>query len=397
MRFPHKKIWSVISRPFEWVWRRTFWRRTAVTFLVAVVFFSGAFWGAYGERRANNLDLTQFWRVYSLIKSDSIHPLEAAKAVDGATKGLVESLGDPYSSFLTSREHQSLEEELSGQFEGIGAELVEKDQMVTVVAPLSDTPAEKAGLKAGDIIVKIDDKTTEGLSLEESVGLIRGPKGSAVKLTVARQGAEKPIEITITRDQITVKSVRWRMMGNVGYIEIRQFGSGTDALMSQAVNELSANKPTSYLLDLRNNPGGYLDAVPPIAGLFIPPSIITIEKYRDGKMDEIRSSELPVVPTTPLYVLVNGGSASAAEILAGALQDYKRATLLGEKTFGKGSVQDVISLKSGALRLTIAEWLTPNKRAINKVGIEPDVKLTGEKKGDSDPMLEQGLEYIRKR
>jgi carboxyl-terminal processing protease len=226
---------------------------------------------------------------------------------------------------------------------------------------------------------------------------IRGPKGTTVKLTVSRSGSDQPLELTIKRSNIQVKSVTWKMIDTVGYVEISQFGEDTVALAQQAVKELAAKNPKAMIIDLRNNPGGYLNTVAPIAGLFIPPSVVVIERYKDSKTDEIRSTDVPVLPTTPLYLLVNEGSASAAEILAGALQDYKRATLVGHKTFGKGSVQDLIDLKGGAaLRITIAEWLTPNQRAINKIGIEPDVTVEGDKKDGADPILDKALDLAKK-
>lgn len=362
---------------------------------LVVVFLAGAVTGVASLRDRNDISLRQFWQAYDLIKSDYVGSIDIEKAAEGATKGLVESLGDPYSAYLTNSEQQSLKDELSGTFEGIGAELVEKDGYITVVAPLSDTPAEVAGLKAQDIILKVNDQSTEDMSVEQVVDLIRGPKDSQVKLTVARDDNPKLVELTITRELIKVNSVRYRMIGSAGYIEIRQFGDDTVDLAKSALSELSAKSPKAIVIDLRNNPGGYLDAVPPIAGLFIAPAVVTIERFKTGQEQEVRSTDVPVQPSMPVYLLINGGSASAAEILAGCLQDYGRATLIGEKTFGKGSVQDIISLKQGALRLTIAEWLTPKKREINKVGIEPDVKITDEKTDTSDPVLDKALELAK--
>lgn len=360
------------------------------------VFAGGYFFGLAGNRYQQEVDLTQFWQVYRIVKQRYVNEVDPQKAAEGAAAGLVESLGDPFSAYLAPSQKRNLDEELRGEFEGIGAELTQKDQLITVVAPLADSPAEAAGLKASDIILKVDDLSTDGLSLDEVVAKIRGPKDTVVKLTIARKNADKPIEISITRANIEVKSVTSRMIDNIGYLEITQFGDKTVESAQVAVNELAGKKPKAMIIDLRNNPGGYLNGVAPIAGLFLPPSVIVKEKYRDGKSDEIRSTAVPVMPETPLYVLVNGGSASASEILAGALQDYKRATLVGQKTFGKGSVQDLVTLKNGAaLRITIAEWLTPNDRAINKVGIEPDVKVDGEKNETSDPILDKALELAK--
>jgi len=363
--------------------------------LLVAVFLAGATTSAASLRQSQDINLSQFWRAYELIKSQYVGSLDKEKAAEGATRGLVESLGDPYSAYLSADEQKNLEEELSGTFEGIGAELVEKNGQVTIVAPLSSTPAEAAGLKPNDVIINVDDRSTENMSVEQVVKIIRGPKDSTVKLTIWRQGEEGSLELTITRGIIKIDSVRYRMIGDIGYMEIRQFGDDTVGLASAGLAELAGQSPKALIIDLRNNPGGYLDAVPPIAGMFIPPSVVTVEKFRSGQEQEVRSSAVPSQPKLPLYVLVNSGSASAAEILAGCLQDYQRATLVGEKTFGKGSVQDIISLKQGALRLTIAEWLTPNKREINKVGIEPDVKVEGDKTETADPILDKALELAR--
>ncbi len=363
---------------------------------IAAVFGAGFFTGNRVSIGSNQLDLTQFWQVYRFINDRYVGSIDNKKAAEGAAAGLVSSLGDPFSSFLPPEDRKNLDDELKGEFEGIGAELTQKDQLITVVAPLAGSPAEAAGLKANDIVVKIDGQSTEGMSLDDAVKKIRGQKGTSVSMTVQRQGKSDPIELKITRENIQVKSVKSKMIGTVGYIEVNQFGDDTVDLFRAAVKDIAAQKATAVVVDLRNNPGGYLNAVGPVVGQFVAPSVVTIEKYKSGKTDEVRSTDVPLLPKTPLFLLVNGGSASAAEIMAGALQDDKRATLIGQKTFGKGSVQDIIPLTGGAaLRITIAEWLTPNKRAINKVGIEPDVKVDGEKTATADPVLDKALELAK--
>lgn len=344
------------------------------------------------------LDLGQFWQVYDLINQRFVGTLDQAKAVEGATSGLVASLGDPFSVYLPAQAKKDLDAELSGQFEGIGAELTLKDGLITVVAPLDSSPAAAAGLKASDVIIKINDKSTESMSLDDAVATIRGPKGTTVTLEVSRPKIANSIKLVITRDSIKVKSVDSKMLdGGIGFIELRQFSDDTVDLVKQGVADIAAHNPKALIIDLRNDPGGYLDDVAPIAGEFIAPNVVVKERYKDGRTDQIRSTSAPVLPNTPIYILVNGGSASAAEILAGALQDYKRATLVGQKTFGKGSVQDIIPLKNGtALRLTIAEWLTPNDRQISKKGIDPDVVVEGDKTTDADPVLAKALELISK-
>ncbi len=375
--------------------QRRYVTRTLIVVSLLLLFAAGFLSGTAFELRSHGLDLSKFWTVYDLVKNQYVGSVNSVDAVNGAAKGLVDSLGDPYSSLLEPTARQELNDELSGAFQGIGAELTVKNNVITVVAPLTGSPAEKAGLKASDIVVKINDLSTEKMSLSDAVSKIRGPKGTTVKLSVLR-GGDQTLDITVQRDDIQVKSVVWKMDGSVGYIEIHQFGDDTVNLTKQAVQELLVKKPTALIIDLRNNPGGYLNDVAPITGLFVPPSVIVQEKYRDGKTDQIRSTDVPIAPDLKLFVLTNGGSASAAEIVAGALQDYKRATLVGQKTFGKGSVQDLIPLSDGsALRLTIAEWLTPNNRSINKQGIEPDVKIDGDKTADKDPVLDKALELAR--
>jgi len=370
-------------------------RRSLLVILILLAFGLGYLAANPTLLDSRNVDLRKFWEVNKLINDRFVGQVDAQKAADGAAKGLVESLGDPFSALLAPAQKKDLTDELKGEFEGIGAELTVKNQLITVVAALADSPAAKAGLKPNDIVVKIDQTSTDSLDLDSAVKKIRGPKGSTVTLTVVRDD-QAPLEIKITRENIQIKSVSSKMIDNIGYIEIRQFGDDTVELTKQAVLDINQKKPSTIIIDLRNNPGGYLNSVAPVAGLFISPSVVVKERYKGGKTDEIRSTEVPIVPTTPLYVLVDNGSASAAEILAGALQDYKRATLVGAKTFGKGSVQDLIPLNDdSALRLTIAEWLTPNGRAINKVGIEPDVKVEAEKTADKDPTLDKTLELAK--
>ncbi len=377
--------------------KRQLFSRLLVTFAVLLVFAAGMLAGTSMERRKSALDLTQFWNVYGLLQKEYIGTLDKDKAVEGATKGLVESLDDPYSSYLPADERKRLDEELSGQFDGIGAILSEKDRRTEIVELIPGSPAEKAGLKANDLILAVDDQPTEGLVLDEVVSKIRGPKDTTVALLVERSGTDDPIVFKITRAKIQVKSVKSEMKGQVGYIDVSQFGDDTVEGVTEAAKSLKDKKAKAIILDLRNNPGGYLNSVPPIAGLFLPPSVIVKEKYKSGKTDSLRSTSVPILPDMPLFILVNDSSASASEILAGALQDYDRATLIGEKTYGKGSVQDIIPLYgSAALRLTIAEWLTPKDRAINKMGIEPDVVIEDKIEGTSDAVLERALELANK-
>lgn len=363
-----------------------------------LVFLAGFWFGGIYQRSQEDLDLGQFWRVHGLIKERYVGELDSSRAVEGAIAGLVESLGDPFSSYLPSKARADLEDELRGEFTGIGAELTEKEGLITVVAPLAGSPAERSGLKPNDIIISIDEVSTEGMSLDEAVSRIRGEVGTSVTLGVSRSNASRPVPITIVRDLIQVKSVIARTIeGNITVLEIRQFGEDTEGLARGAVELAKRDNHKAVIIDLRNNPGGFLSVVPPVAGLFLPPSTVVVERYKNGKIEELKSESIPILPQTPVIVLVNGGTASAAEILAGALQDWGRAKVVGSQTFGKGSVQDLIPLNNNAaLRLTIAEWLTPKRREINGVGLTPDVSVGSEKTDQSDPALDKALELIAK-
>ena len=365
-----------------------------VTFLL--VLCAGYIVGQSSVTAQNQLDLTEFWQAYNIIENRFVGSVQKDKAEEGALAGLVESIYYPFSSYFPIQKKKDLDTELSGQFEGIGAELTTKDGLTTVVAPLDNSPAQKAGLKAKDVVIKVDDTATEDLTLDEVVALIRGPKDSQVKITIFRQGVDNPIKLKITRSQIQVKSVKYQNLNDgIGYIEVTQFGDDTVELFKQALSQLSKSSLKALIIDLQNNPGGYLNTVAPIVGQFIAPSVIVKERYKDGRVEELRSVETPTLPNIPLYILVNAGSASASEIVAGTFQDYKRATIIGQKTFGKGSVQEIFPLKGGsALRLTIAEWLTPNDRQITKKGIEPDMIVAAEKTAEINPPLNKALELI---
>ncbi len=303
-----------------------------------------------------------------------------SKLYYGALAGLVQSLGDPYSVFLDPAMTEKYNKELDGEFDGIGAEIGIKDDMLTVIAPLANSPAEKGGIKAGDLILKIDSTDTQGLSLSEAITMIRGPKGTKVALQLAREGTKDPFTLTIIRDNITLDSVVWRMLDNdVAYIQITSFDSRVDANFDRAVREMLVKNPKYIILDLRDNPGGYLDAAVHITETFLTEKnqVVVTERFRDKEEKSYTSQSAGTVSTIPLVVLTNKGSASASEIVAGALQDHKRAKVVGEQTFGKGVVQDLEEFNDGSsLKITIAEWLTPLGRSIDQNGITPDVKVT---------------------
>lgn len=345
-------------------------------------------------------DFGVFWEAWDLIEKNYIlGPLDRQKMVYGAVSGMVDSLGDPYSTFLTPEENSALSEDLKGVFGGIGAEVGYRDDAITIIAPLKNSPSEKAGLLAGDLIMEVDGKSTEGLNVDDVVNLIRGEKGTSVKIIVVR--GKETLTFDIVRDTIVDKTVRWEMKeGNVAYIEITQFKQDTAKELDAQIGDILAQGPKSIVLDLRNNPGGYLDVVVDVASRFIDEGQIVVTE-ESGKSNQVyKASGDKRFNNLPIVVLVNEGSASAAEILAGALKDNKLGTLVGKKTFGKGLVQGISELGDGsALKITVAKWMTPNGNNINKDGIAPDVEVEfslDDFKAGKDPQLDKALEILKK-
>lgn len=360
---------------------------------------------AEGRGLPDDVDFTLFWKIWDDIRSKYVHqPVDEGDLFRGALAGIVASLGDPYSVYFDPESAEEFSNDLKGTFGGIGAEIGMREERIVVIAPLSDTPAARAGIKAGDMILRIDDADTSGMTVDEAVDRIRGEKGTTVKLLLFRENnGGEPFEVSIVRDVIVVKSVTWEMKRtadgrNVAYVEMRQFNEETVPLFDKAIREFTRQKPTAVILDLRNNPGGYLDAAVDVAGEWIGNGTAVIERRSDGVEEPFDAAVRARLAGFPTVVLVNGGSASGSEIVAGALQDAQMATLVGEQTFGKGSVQDYEELSDGgALKLTIAEWLTPNGRTINETGIAPDETVEYTKEdidADRDPQLEKALELV---
>jgi len=355
-----------------------------------------------------NLDFSLFWDTWEKVEQKFIDKkkLDPKKMFYGAIKGMVSSLEDPYTFFLTPEENKQSKDDLQGKFEGIGAQLGMKDNRVIVVAPLKNSPAEKAGVKAGDLINKVDDQPTKGWSLTYAVSKIRGPKGTKVKLTLEREGKE--IEVEITRAQINVPSIELSYEKNIAILKVNQFGENTIDEWDKAVFEIKEKwmkkEVKGMVLDLRDNPGGYLEGAVYLASEFLPMGKIVVRQesktITNKEYKVIRQGELLEIP---LVVLVNKGSASASEILAGALRDHKRAKLIGEKTFGKGSVQEALDLKEGAgLHVTVAKWILPNGDWINSKGIDPEIKVENQvKEGNTptrsdDKQLDKAIEILLK-
>jgi carboxyl-terminal processing protease len=312
------------------------------------------------------------------IEKNYVEPQDPQKLIYGAIKGMVQSL-DPHSSFMTKEEHQELLIETKGTFSGVGIEITIRDNILTVVSPIEGTPAYKAGIQAGDKIIKIDDKPTNDMGLTDAVKLIRGKKGTKVKLTIMREGEDKPLDFMVTRDMIPIRSVRgYLLKPTIGYVRVSNFQSKTGEDLAEALEEIESGGPLEgIILDLRNNPGGLLSQAIEVADQFLDSGLIVSTKGRIASQDmQVTAHKIGKERKYPIIVLVNGGSASAAEIVAGALQDNKRALILGTRTFGKGSVQTILSLSDGSgLRLTTARYYTPNGKSIQLSGITPDIEV----------------------
>jgi carboxyl-terminal processing protease len=319
----------------------------------------------------------------------------------GAIAGMVQSLDDPYTIFLDPQENKKFMEDVSGKFEGVGMEVGQKKGQLQIVSPLEGTPAQRAGLRAGDKIVKIDDVLTADMTVDEAVGKIRGQKGTSVKLTLFREEWNNTKDFTLVREVIEIPSLKWEIKDNdVAYIRLYQFSEKASDDFKKASLEILRSPAKKIVLDLRNNPGGYLEVAKEIASFFLEKGSLVATEDFGGKQEAKKylAGNNNVFSQTPLVVLINQGSASAAEILAGALRDNRQIKLVGETSFGKGSVQEIKSLKEGsALKVTVAKWLTPKGQSISEHGLEPDIRIEITDKDyeqDKDPQLDKALEII---
>ena len=362
--------------------------------------------GALAEKEANGdvnsipfEGLKTFSEVYGRIRQDYVEPVTDDKLLEDAIRGMLTGL-DPHSAYLDKEQYNELKVGTTGQFGGLGIEVGMENGFVKVISPIDDTPAQKAGVKAGDLIIRLDDKPVKGMSLNDAVKVMRGEPGSPIVLTIVREGVEQPLKIKLIRDIIKVKSVKSRMLEEgYGYVRITSFQSKTGDNVSEAIGELRKNGDLKGLvLDLRNNPGGVLNAAVAVSDAFLEDGLIV---YTDGRVEDakMRFSATPndILRGAPIVVLINSGSASASEIVAGALQDHKRAIIMGEKTFGKGSVQTILPTSNGgAVKLTTARYYTPSGRSIQAEGISPDVpiskvKLEAAAQSDFAPIKEADL------
>lgn len=365
-----------------------------------------------------NTNFAIFWQAWSLLDQKFVDrdKLDRQKMIYGAISGLYKASGDPYTVFFPPKESKNFQNEIKGSFEGVGMEVGMRKNLLTVVAPLKGTPAEKAGIKSGDKILKIGDTSTSDLSVEEAVNLIRGPKGSKIKLAILRSGEDAARVIEITREVISIPTIDTETKvaepGNAPAIGKQNINSDIFVIRLYNFSETSANKfrdavrkmleggQKKLIIDLRNNPGGFLESAVDIASWFLPQGEVLVREHFGNNNDNIhRSRGYNVLKDIPVAILVNQGSASASEILAGALRDYGIAKLVGERTFGKGSVQELMQLTPDtSLKITVAKWLTPKGSTISEVGLQPDVEVKttdADAKAGKDPVMEKAIEILK--
>jgi len=355
-------------------------------------------------------DLSTFWRVWNLVEDRYVPASEEEGAVSdedriyGAIKGMVESIGDPYTTFLTPQEHEKFKESISGNFQGVGMEIGKRNGLLVVIAPIKDTPAAKAGILAGDVILKINDESAVELSVDEAVRRIRGEKGTTVALTLAREGERDTRTIEVVRDTIRIPTLEYELRDDgVFVISLFNFSGGVEDEFREALRQFVLARTDKLILDMRGNPGGYLDAAVDVASWFLPVGKVVVrENFGAGVSEKVfRSKGYNIFNThLKMVILVDEGSASASEIVAGALHEHDIATLVGRPTFGKGSVQELIEVtKNTALKVTIAQWLTPQGVSISENGLKPDYvvdRTRDDIAADRDPQFEQALEILKR-
>lgn len=343
-----------------------------------------------------------FWEAWNFIHEQYVdQPVDDVKLMQGAIRGMMDSLGDKQTYYMDPNVYNSQITELQGSYEGIGAYVDTTGDYLTIISPIEGTPADQAGLLAGDRVIAIDGEDMTGVDPAEALKKVLGPKGTQVTLTIARDEEPQPLKFVITRDQIVIRSAEGKMLEDgIAYLDINTFGEKTTSELRQVLDELMPQNPQGIIIDLRNNGGGYLTTAVEVASEFIDDGVVLYEKFGDGTKKEYKTLGNGRATNVPIVVLINEGSASASEILAGALQDYGRAKLVGVLSYGKGSVQiwQPLSNDQGAARVTVAKWLTPKERAIDHVGLTPDVvvEMTEEDyKADRDPQLDAAVETLK--
>lgn len=334
----------------------------------------GKGWERTGHATETYEELKTFSEVLNQVQRHYVDETKTKDLVQGAIRGMLSTL-DPHSAYMTPEMYKEMQVETKGEFGGVGIQIGVKDSRLAVIAPIEGTPAQRAGIKAGDFIVKVNDETTKDLTLMDAVQKMRGPKGTKVNLTIQREGAPEPLLFTLMRDTIKIESVKSKIIENLGYVRLTQFQEATGRDLAKAIKQFREQKVQGAILDLRNNPGGLLTAAVDVSEQFLPNGkLVVFTKNREGKKDEWLAKSKDQMDELPVIVLVNEGSASASEIVAGALQDWGRAVIVGTTSFGKGSVQTILPLGDGSgLRLTTAKYYTPKGRSIQSTGITPDI------------------------
>lgn len=350
------------------------------------------------------LDFQLYWEVWDAVKKYYVHKgdISDRDLFYGSLKGIVAAVDDPYSSFFDPDKAKQFTDDISGKFEGVGIHIGIRDDRLTVIAPLKGSPADQAGLQAGDKIFFIDDFNTTGVTIDEAVQRIRGEKGSTVMLSILREGLDELKDIKVVRDTIQVPTVEWHEIekdgGNYFYIKLSSFNETSNDELNTALNSILEKNPSGIIFDLRNNPGGLLDLAIKVSSLWVEDGVVVSEEFSDGRVNTNQAVGRAVLKDIPTVVLINQGSASASEIVAGALQDYDKAVLVGAQSFGKGSVQSLFEFGDhSAAKITIAEWLTPKNRQINERGIMPDIVVPytiEDFNTDKDPQLEEAIKLL---
>jgi len=342
-----------------------------------------------------------FWEAWTLVHENYVdQPVDNVALMRGAIKGMMDALGDEHSSYMDPETFDQANAELSGEYDGIGAFVDTTTEYLTITSPMPDSPAERSGLQAGDQVIAIDGQDMTGVQAELARRKVLGPAGTTVHLTILREGEKQPLQIDVTREKIKMKSASGKMLDNgIAYVQVTTFGNKTTPELLATLQELMAQNPKGLVLDLRNNGGGFLNTSVDVASQFLSDGVVLYEQYGDGSRNTYKVEPGGLATDIPMVVLINEGTASASEIVAGALQDYGRAKLVGVTSYGKGSVQNWIPLadEQGAVRITIAKWLTPKERTIHKIGLTPDVvaEMTEEDlKADRDPQLDKAVEVL---
>ncbi|HSL04218.1 MAG TPA: S41 family peptidase, partial [Nitrospiraceae bacterium] len=377
---------------------RRFWVLAPMVMVaLALGVLLGKGWERTGHATETYEELKTFSEVLTQVQKSYVDETKAKDLVQGAIRGMLSTL-DPHSAYMTPEMYKEMQVETKGEFGGVGIQIGVKENRLAVIAPIEGTPAYRAGVKAGDFITKVNDETTKDLTLMDAVQKMRGPKGSKVNLTIQREGTPDPLQFTLVRDTIKIESVKSKVLDNIGYVRLTQFQEATGRDLSKVLKQFKEQKLQSTILDLRNNPGGLLTAAVEVSEQFLPGGkLVVYTKGRESKKDEWIAKGKDQMDDSPMIILVNEGSASASEIVAGALQDYGRAVIVGTTSFGKGSVQTILPLGDGSgLRLTTAKYYTPKGRSIQSTGITPDIVVKAQapptvaKAGETKPGEKEG-------